>query len=221
MSEILEINGPILRVRLPGARNGEQVRIGKLGLIGEIIGLEGEQAIVQAYESTESLRPGETVASLGHPLSVELGPGLLGRIFDGVQRPLIDIFEASGDHIGRGLDTPALDRSKRWAFTPRADVTPQLLGGEILGEVPETETITLRILVPPDLRGELIELAPAGEYRLDDVIARVRDKSGKVHLLHLYHRWPVRQARPYARRDHAVAPLLTGQRILVTVFPLL
>ncbi|MCB1738231.1 MAG: V-type ATP synthase subunit A, partial [Gammaproteobacteria bacterium] len=221
MSEILEINGPILRVRLPGARNGEQVRIGKLGLIGEIIGLEGEQAIVQAYESTESLRPGETVASLGHPLSVELGPGLLGRIFDGVQRPLIDIFEASGDHIGRGLDMPALDRSKRWAFTPRADVTPQLLCGETLGEVPETETITQRILVPPDMRGELIELAPAGEYQLDDVIARVRDKSGKEHALHLYHRWPVRQPRPYARRDHAVAPLLTGQRILDTFFPLL
>ncbi|MCP5142499.1 MAG: V-type ATP synthase subunit A [Chromatiales bacterium] len=221
MSEILEINGPILRVKLPGARNGEQVRIGSIGLIGEIIGLEGDDAIVQAYESTESVRPGESVTALGHPLSVELGPGLLGRIFDGVQRPLIDIFKASGDHIGRGLETAALDRSKRWSFTPREDIGPQLHGGETLGDVPETETITQRILVPPDVRGELIELAPAGDYTLDDVIARVRLADGRERQLHLYQRWPVRTPRPYARRDHAVAPLLTGQRILDTFFPLL
>jgi V/A-type H+-transporting ATPase subunit A len=220
---IREINGPILRIHLPGGRNGEQVRIGSLNIVGEIIALEGEDAIVQAYESTDGLRPGETVEGLGHPLTVELGPGMLEGIFDGVQRPLSKIARLTGDNIPRGLRVDSLDRERAWAFTPNEHLaTGTAVGpGTRLGTVQETETIEHRILVPPTIEGELIDLAPDGDYRLDQTIARVRDAQGDVHKLTLYHRWPVRQPRPYARRDHGVEPLITGQRILDTFFPLL
>lgn len=223
MGKIIEINGPIVRVELDNVRNGEQVKVGHLGLVGEVIGLEGKQAIVQVYESTESLKPGGKAEPLGHPLSVELGPGLLGQIFDGVQRPLPAIFEQSGDHIGRGLEVPSLDREAVWTFKPtkKFKIGDQINGGDILGKVKETETITQRILVPPDVSGELLELAQAGNYSIEQVIARVKDKDQQVHELKLYHRWPVRTPRPYVQRDNAVSPLLTGQRILDTFFPLL
>ena len=220
---IREINGPILRIHLPGGRNGEQVRIGSLDIVGEIIALEGDDAIVQAYESTDGLRPGEAVHGLGHPLTVELGPGLLQGIFDGVQRPLQEIASIAGDNIPRGLRIHSLDRERAWPFSPTDGLEPggQVAAGTRLGTVQETETIEHRILVPPTVSGELIDLAPAGSYTLDSTIARVRDAQGKVHKLALYHRWPVRQARPYSRRDHGVEPLITGQRILDTFFPLL
>lgn len=220
---IREINGPILRVHLPGGRNGEQVRIGSLDIVGEIIALEGEDAVVQAYESTDGLRPGESVEGLGHPLTVELGPGLLQGIFDGVQRPLREIAALSGDNIPRGLRIPSLDRDRTWEFSPDDTVEcGQYVGpGTRLGSVQETDTIEHRILVPPNVSGELIDLAPGGSYTLEQTIARVRDQQGEVHKLPMYHRWPVRQPRPYARRDHGVEPLITGQRILDTFFPLL
>ena len=220
---IREINGPILRVHLPGGRNGEQIRIGSLNIIGEIIALEDEDAIVQAYESTEGLRPGESIEGLGHPLSVELGPGLLQSIFDGVQRPLEEIADLAGDNIPRGLHVDSLDREREWAFLPQDGLMPgtAIEPGERLGRVQETDTIEHRILVPPTIRGELIDLASAGQYRLDDTIARVRDEKDQVHKLKMYHRWPVRTPRPYGKRDHGVEPLITGQRILDTFFPLL
>lgn len=220
---IREINGPILRIHLPGGRNGEQVRIGSLDIVAEIIALDGEDAIVQAYESTEGLRPGESVEGLGHPLTVELGPGMLQGIFDGVQRPLAEIAERAGDNIPRGLRIDALDRSRSWRFTPTDAIEPgrQVAAGTRLGSVQETETIEHCIMVPPDIDGELIDLAPEGDYTLTQTIARVRDAQGVVHKLSLYHRWPVRRPRPYRQRDHGVEPLITGQRILDTFFPLL
>jgi len=220
---IREINGPILRVHLPGGRNGEQIRIGSLNIIGEIIALEDEDAIVQAYESTEGLRPGESIEGLGHPLSVELGPGLLQSIFDGVQRPLDDIASLAGDNIPRGLQVDSLDREREWAFLPQDGLMPgtAIEPGDRLGRVQETDTIEHRILVPPTIRGELIDLASAGQFRLDNTIARVRDEKDQVHKLKMYHRWPVRTPRPYGKRDHGVEPLITGQRILDTFFPLL
>ncbi len=222
MGKIIEINGPIVTVELPMVRNGEQVRIGKLGLIGEVIGREAERAIVQVYESTESVRPGEAVEPLGHPLSVELGPGLLGQIFDGVQRPLTAIFEQSGDHIARGLSVPSLDRDKRWEFVPDANLQggQHIAAGTRLGTVQETESIEHRILLAPDISGELLELIPSGSYGIEEVIAQVRDAKGRIHPIKMYHRWPVRMPRPYRGRDHANAPLITGQRILDTFFPL-
>lgn len=220
---IREINGPILRIHMPGGRNGEQVRIGSLDIVGEIIALDGDDAVVQAYESTEGLRPGEAVEGLGHPLTVELGPGLLQGIFDGVQRPLQEIADIAGDNIPRGLRIASLDRTREWPFVPDVAIENgvQVTPGTRIGTVQETETIAHRILVPPTLAGELIDLAPSGSYTLDKTIARVRDAQGEVHKLTLFQRWPVRIPRPYQRRDHGVEPLITGQRILDTFFPLL
>ena len=204
---ILEINGPIVTIRLPGVHNGEQVRIGSLGL----------------YGSTEMVRPGEPAEGLGHPLSVELGPGLIGGIFDGVQRPLELMFLKAGDQIPRGLSPEPLDREKLWHFVPceNLELNNPVIGGACLGSVKETEMVQHRILVPPEVDGELIELAPEGDYNLEETIAQVRDRQGGIHHLKLYHRWPVRKPRPYQNRDHGVEPLITGQRILDTFFPLL
>lgn len=220
---IIEINGPILQVFMPGAMNSEQVSIGEIGIVGEVIALHGNNATVQAYESTEGIRAGEVVSGLGQPLSVELGPGLLQGIFDGVQRPLQSILDIAGDNIPRGLSINPLDREKAWHFepTPSLELGQHIEGGSLLGEVQETQTITHRILCPPDISGELIDLAPQGDYTLNKSIGRVRDVQGQTHKLYLYQRWPVRIARPYTQRDHSAQPLITGQRILDTFFPLL
>ena len=218
---IRDINGPIVTIELPGIRSAEQVKIGELGLFGEVISLNGDLAVVQTYESTDGVRPGEPALGLGRPLSVELGPGLMGAIFDGVQRPLEKIALESGDYIRRGLDIPALDRSKTWEFEPNEALEPgsRVTGGTVLGAVQETPTILHKILVPPGISGELEELAPAGDYELDATIAHVRDAKGHSRRLQLYHRWPVRRPRPYSQRDDGVSPLITGQRIIDTFFP--
>lgn len=220
---VREINGPIVTIDLPGIRNGEQVKIGELGLFGEVISLHGRHAIVQTYEATDGLRPGEPAVGLGRPLSVELGPGLLGEIFDGVQRPLEKIALESGDYIRRGLDIRALDRGRTWEFEHNGELEPgaRIKPGMLLGTVQETESILHRILVPPGISGELGEIAPRGAYDLEATIARVRDDQGRYHRLRLYHHWPVRKPRPYASRDDGVAPLITGQRVIDTFFPLL
>ncbi|MFO8152154.1 V-type ATP synthase subunit A [Thioalkalivibrio sp.] len=218
---VRDINGPIVTVELPGIRHGEQVKIGDLGLFGEVISLNGDRAVVQTYESTDGVRPGEPAQGLGWPLSVELGPGLMGGIFDGVQRPLEKIALQSGDYIRRGIDVAALDRSRQWAFEPNRDLeSGQPVGpGTRLGSVQETETVLHQILVPPGIHGELEEIAPAGEYDIESTIARVRAANGHSERLRMYHRWPVRTPRPYLRRDDGIAPLITGQRVIDTFFP--
>jgi V/A-type H+-transporting ATPase subunit A len=221
--QIKEINGPIVTIHLPGVSASEQVRVGKLKLYGEVIALQGDEATVQVYESTEMVRPGEPAERLGQPLSVELGPGLIGSIFDGVQRPLEKIFLQAGDMIPRGISPPALDRERRWRFTPEKNLESSNLisGGTRLGSVQESETVEHRILVPPEVSGKLIEIAPEGEYTLEETIARLRTENGEIKHLKLYHRWPVRRPRPYTQRLHGSEPLITGQRILDTFFPLL
>ncbi len=220
---ILDIRGPIVTVQLSEARIGEQVKLGAAGLMGEVIARQGERAEVQVYEDTEGLRPGEAAESLGHALSVELGPGLVGGIFDGLQRPLASMLAVSGSRIARGLVIRALDPARRWRFEPSTElrVGQRLAGGAVLGSVAETASVTHRILVPPGIEGELEDCVAAGDYRVDDVIARLRDAGGTRHLLTLAQRWPVRLPRPYRQRDHAVEPLITGQRIMDTFFPLL
>lgn len=218
---IRDINGPIVTVDLPGVRSGEQVKIGELGLFGEVISLRGREAVVQTYESTDGVRPGEPAQGLGWPLSVELGPGLMGGIFDGVQRPLEKIALQSGDYIRRGMAVPALERAREWDFEPNRELT---LGGtvgpgSILGTVQETQTIQHKIMVPPNVEGELLEIAPAGAYDIESTIARVRDARGISHRLSMYQRWPVRKPRPYRQRDDGVSPLITGQRVIDTFFP--
>jgi V/A-type H+-transporting ATPase subunit A len=221
--QILDIQGPIVTARLPAARIGEQVKLGALELMGEVIAREDERAVVQVYESTEGLRPGESAQALGFPLSVELGPGLLGGIFDGLQRPLEGMLARTGERIERGVVIPAIDRGKRWPFRPQEGLRSdcQIQGGAILGSVQENPSMSHRILAPPDAAGELIDLVPAGDYTVDDVIARVRDAHGNIRKLNLASRWPVRIPRPFRGRDHAIQPLITGQRIMDTFFPLL
>ena len=223
MGRILEINGPLVKLQLPEAVLGEQIRVGEIGLIGEVIGRDGDSALVQLYEDTAGLRPGEAAEGLGWPLSVELGPGLLNAIFDGVQRPLHAVRAKSGDRIARGISVPALPRDKAWHFVPAPGRLEQrrISGGEVLGTVRETESIDHRILVPPGMHGELLDLAPEGDYPIEEVLGRVRLADGRVDKLRMFHRWPVRTPRPYRQRDHAVLPLLTGQRILDTFYPLL
>jgi V/A-type H+-transporting ATPase subunit A len=218
---VRDINGPIVTIDLPGIRSGEQVKIGELGLVGEVISLRGREATVQTYESTEGVRPGEPAEGLGWPLSVELGPGLLGGIFDGIQRPLEKIALQSGDYIRRGLALPGLDRERQWEFEPNPKLAPgqQVGPGTVLGFVQETATIQHRILVPPGLEGELTELAPADDYAIEATIGHLRDRHGHSHRLKLFHRWPVRKPRPYLRRDDGISPLITGQRVIDSFFP--
>ncbi len=218
---VIEVNGPLVTVQLPDVRTGEQVRVGRLDLMGEVIARHGERALVQMYAPTESLRPGETAVALGQPLSVELGPGLLGGIFDGVQRPLKEHARLHGDYIPRGVHIPPLDREKLWRFEPVPELKSgaRMEAGTLLGNVQETQTIVHRILVPPNISGELLDIIPPGEVNVEAVVAHIRTGHG-VEELKLYHRWPVRSPRPFRQRDDAVAPLLTGQRILDTFFPL-
>ena len=160
MGKVVEVNGPLVTVELADVRIGEQVRIGRLELTGEVIARHGARALVQVYEPTESLRPGEPVEALGHPLSVELGPGLLGGIFDGVQRPLLEHARQHGDYVPRGVHIPPLDRNKLWRFEPQSGLATgtRIESGAVLGNVQETATIAHRIMVPPDMGGELVEI---------------------------------------------------------------
>jgi V/A-type H+-transporting ATPase subunit A len=223
MGKVIEVNGPLVTIQQDNIRNGEQVRIGKLGLVGEVISLFQDRALVQVYETTESLHPGEDVEGLGKPLSVELGPGMLGQIFDGVQRPLNKILEISGETIARGLMVNSLDREKQWHFVPsdNLEVGQKVTGGNILGTVQETPTIMHNVLVPPGKAGKIVEHAGEGDYTVEEVIARVRDNNNKLVDLKMYHDWPVRSPRPFLSRTSSAQPLLTGQRILDTFFPLL
>jgi len=222
MGKVIEINGPLVTIELADVRTGEEVNIGKMNLSGEVITRDGARALVQVYEPTESLRPGEPVTALGHPLSVELGPGLLGGIFDGVQRPLLEYAKQRGDYVPRGVHIAPLDRSRLWRFEPASDLSvgAHIQAGTLLGNVQETAAIVHHILAPPDVDGELTEIISASEITVDGVVARVRSDEGVIRELRLFHRWPVRTPRPYLRRDEAVEPLLTGQRILDTFFPL-
>lgn len=222
MGKIIEINGPLVTIELADVRTGEEVNVGTMNLSGEVISRQGARALVQVYEPTESLRPGEPVTALGHPLSVELGPGLLGGIFDGVQRPLLEYAKQRGDFVPRGVHISPLDHSRLWRFEPAPDLAAgaQIQSGALLGSVQETPAILHRILAPPGVDGRLLDIISASDVTVDGVVARVESEQGVLHELKLFHRWPVRTPRPYLSRDEAVAPLLTGQRILDTFFPL-
>ncbi|MEJ2287711.1 MAG: V-type ATP synthase subunit A [Deinococcales bacterium] len=213
------ISGPVVKARLSApVALLEQVWVGTLGLAGEVIAREHDLAIVQVYEQTEGVRPGEPLLSDGHPLEVALGPGLLGQTFDGIQRPLERLL-ASGPGIERGTVAEALpDRS--WPFSPRAHEGATVRPGNLLGVVAETPLIEHRVLVPPDLEGELTWIAGEGEATRDAVLARVREtESGEERALTLVQRWPVRVPRPVRRRLDADRPLVTGQRVLDTFYP--
>ena len=220
-AEIIWISGPVMRSTGGGLLSMyEMVEVGAERLIGEVIALEGEIATLQIYEDTGGIRPGDPVAGTRAPLSVEIGPGLVGQIFDGIQRPLTALKGATGVFIGRGAQVTPLDRDRPWPFTPRLKEGDLVAGGEILGVVPETSAMEHRVLVPPGVAGELTFLAAAGSFALDEIIARVKDARGRETELFLWHRWPVRRGRPYRERLLPSAPLITGQRVLDALFPL-
>jgi len=197
----------------------ELVHVGELGLVGEIVRLDGDLATIQVYEDTTLLEPGAPVTCTGAPLSVSLGPGLIGGIFDGIQRPLARIAEASGCWIRRGEKMPALDVTRRWHFEPKVEPGARLQEGHSFGEVQETQLIRHRLLVPPGHGGEVLECAPAGDYASDVVLCRLRSPQGDRELTMLQ-RWPVRTPRPIRERLRITEPLVTGQRVIDTFFPI-
>lgn len=216
--KIIKIAGPVIIADgMRGTQMHEMVKVGDDQLIGEIIELEGDTATIQVYEETAGIQPGEIVESTGGPLSVELGPGVMGSIFDGIQRPLELIRAQSGDFIARGVDAPSVDKEKKWAFKPVAKVGQVVKGGDVLGEVQETSSVVQKILVPPTMEGTLKSLVSEGEYTIVEDIAEIETEKGdeKVQMLQ---KWPVRKARPYAQKLDPDVPLVTGQRAQDTFF---
>jgi len=197
----------------------ELVKVGNSGLIGEIIRVESDRATIQVYEETTGIRPGETVLRTGHPLSVELGPGLVNQFFDGTQRPLPVLLKEAGAFISRGVSALALDRKKKWEFAPSLKKGDNVGGGDVLGEVPETVLVKHRILVPPDVSGLIKSIVAKGSYSLEEPIAEVETKDGSKKLF-LMQTWPVRIPRPIREKVPSDNPLITGQRIIDFFFPI-
>jgi V/A-type H+-transporting ATPase subunit A len=221
MSEarIIRVAGPLVVASgCLGAKMYDMVKIGELGLIGEIIELRGDQAFIQVYEDTTGIGPGEPVVLTGKPLSVELGPGLISSIYDGIQRPLDVIRIKTGDFVTRGIELPALDRQKKWGFVPARKAGETVAAGDFLGEVEETPLVRHYIMVPPDGAGKLLEVR-AGQFSIEEWVARIKTKDG-VREVRMYQTWSIRKQREVSRRLMPDEPLITGQRVLDTLFPL-
>ena len=216
MGKIIRVAGPVVVANeMKGSEMYEVVRVGEEGLIGEIIALNGDLATIQVYEETSGIKPGEKVERTGAPLSIILGPGIIGQIYDGIQRPLPKIKEIMGDFIKRGANVPPLNLNKKWHFIPKAKIGENVTGGDILGTVQETKLVEHRIMVPPEIEGKLEWIAEEGDYTIEDVIAKVSGKEVKMHQ-----RWPVRKQRPFKVKHDPVELLVTGQRVLDTFFPI-
>ncbi|MBP3484102.1 MAG: V-type ATP synthase subunit A [Oscillospiraceae bacterium] len=217
---IIKVSGPLVVAEgLSDANVSDVVRVGSQRLIGEILNMSGDKASIQVYEETSGLGPGAVVETTGMPMSVELGPGMLENIYDGIQRPLPEIREMSGATISRGTDVPALNRSKKWDFVPTAKAGDKLSGGDVIGTVQETSAISHKIMVPPKMSGTLLSVE-AGSFTVTDTVAVLEDEKGVKHELSMLQRWPVRINRPYARKFVPARPMNSGQRIIDTLFPI-
>ncbi|MEM4298282.1 MAG: V-type ATP synthase subunit A [Nitrososphaerota archaeon] len=218
---VVWVAGPAVRADgMMGAKMYETVYVGEEKLIGEIIKLTGDVAFIQVYENTSGVRPGEPVTATGQPLSVQLGPGMLGSVYDGVQRPLNRLGEISGGFIKRGIHADPIDRKKRWKFIPEIERGERAGPSDIIGTVPETPLVETRIMVPPDMpQGEVVDIEPEGEYTVEDTIAVLETRRGRVDVK-MAHIWPVRRGRPFKSRLNPEVPLITGQRVLDTFFPM-
>ncbi len=216
MGRIIRVAGPVVVADgMKGSEMYEVVKVGEEGLIGEIIGLYGDTATIQVYEETSGIKPGEPVERTGAPLSVMLGPGIISQIYDGIQRPLPEIKELTGDFIKRGATAPPLNPNKKWHFVPRAKVGDYVRGGDILGTVQETLIVEHRIMVPPEKEGKIEWIAEEGDYTIEEPIAKIDGAEIKM-----YQRWPVRRQRPFKSKLDPVELLVTGQRVLDTFFPI-
>lgn len=217
---IFGINGPVVTIKgETDLSMMEMVYVGKEKLIGEVIGLDKKMTTIQVYEETTGLKPGEPVYSTGLPMSVTLGPGIIGNIFDGIERPLPAIEKKFGAFIGKGAQFSPLDTEKKYKVTLKVKVGDTLSGGDIYAECPETPVITHKIMLSPLLSGTVTEVMPDGEYTVNDTVAKIKDKKGNETELTLLQKWPIRNPRPIKERLPATKPLVTGQRVIDTVFP--
>jgi len=233
IGQVKRVNGPVIEaLGITDAQMLELVRVGEAHLVGEIIKLSGDSAIIQVYEDTTGIAPYDNIYGTGMPLSVELGPGLIGTIYDGIQRPLEAIYAFSGQYIEKGVTVEPLARTRKWEFKPAPGMKTggaagreasaagtEIREGMILGTVQETSRVEHRVMVPPGINGTLLELAPEGSYTIEETIAVVRTTDGKVNLT-LMQRWPIRIPRPVKQRQPLSIPLITGQRVIDTLFPL-
>jgi V/A-type H+-transporting ATPase subunit A len=220
IGQVKRVNGPVIEVMgITDAQMFELVRVGEENLIGELIKLEKDSAVVQVYEDTTGIAPFDPVYGAGMELSVELGPGMVGTIYDGIQRPLEAIRDISDMYIKRGISVPSLNREKKWHFVPSLKQGDRISGGAVLGTVQETENVLHKILVPPDDKGILESIVPEGDYTVEDVIAILKTGDSQTKELFLMHRWPIRVQRPTKRRLALDIPLITGQRVIDTLFP--
>ena len=212
---ITNVSGPVVEAKGLDARMNDVVRVGEEELMGEVIEIEGDVTTIQVYEETSGISPGEPIYTTGAPLSVELGPGILDSIYDGVQRPLDILEEEMGDFLDRGVDAPGIDLDREWDFTPEVEEGDEISEGEVIGTVPETESIDHKVMVPPDVEGTVSEVNE-GEYTVEEPVVVLEDGT-EITMLQ---EWPVRKARPVERKQTPRTPLVTGQRILDTLFPI-
>lgn len=218
--KIIKVAGSLIVAEgMTDARMYDVVRVSRHHLIGEILELRGDKASIQVYEETSGLGPGEPVESTGAPLSLELGPGLIEAIFDGIQRPLQRIYEKAGDRITRGIEVPSLDREKEWDFVPKVAAGDTVSHGDIIGVVQESPVVEHRIMVPKGFGGK-VQSIHAGMAKIEDTVCVLLGEDGKEHKLSMLQRWPVRQGRPYKEKLFPTAPMITGQRVIDTLFPI-
>ncbi len=221
LGKIVKVSGPlVVATGLADANMADVVRVGDQQLIGEILTMNGDSASIQVYEETGGLGPGAVVETTGAPLSVELGPGLVENIYDGIQRPLEEIMKRAGSTITRGIQVPALDREKIWHFIPTAKAGDVVQGGDVLGTVQETSVVLHKIMVPPKMKGVLKSVTPEGDYTVTETVAVLEDEKGRTHQLTMVQKWPVRVGRPYEHKYPPKRPLCSGQRIIDTLFPI-
>ena len=216
----MKVSGPlVVATGLADANMSDVVRVGPQRLIGEILTMKGDSASIQVYEETSGLGPGAEVVTTGAPMSVELGPGMIEGIYDGIQRPLEKIVEKVGPCITRGVEVPAVDHEKKWEFTATAAVGDKVVGGDILGTVPETPVVLHKIMVPPNMSGTITSIQ-SGSFNVTETIATLKTDDGKEVPLTMLQKWPVRVGRPYAKKFPPKRPLCSGQRIIDTLFPI-
>ena len=216
---IKKVAGPlVIATGMRDANMFDVVHVSDQMLTGEIIEMHGDEASIQVYEETSGLGPGEPVVSTGVPMSVELGPGLITSIYDGIQRPLDAIMKVCGNNLKRGIHVDSLDREKKWNFVPTAEISEEVSGGDVLGTVQETEVVEQKIMVPPDVKGKVKELK-SGEFTVTETIAVIETEKGDREI-QLMQRWPVRKSRPYTEKLRPDKPLITGQRVVDAFFPI-